>query len=110
MKFRTLLTALTLSTGLLLGSVANAKSSCKNLSKSSCGTTQSCSWTKGYKTKKGVKVGSYCRSKPGKKTNKVVNHLKRRFPQATLKRKPVAKKPSNRFNNLAHFQLGANSM
>jgi hypothetical protein len=92
MKLRTLLAALTVSAGLMLGSVANAKSSCKELSKSSCGTTQSCSWTKGYKTKKGVKVNSYCRSKPGKKTNKVIKKPKKKISASKSKKKASSKK------------------
>ncbi len=92
MKIRTLLTTLTLSAGLILGSAANAKSSCKDLSKSSCGTTQSCNWTKGYKTKKGVKVNSYCRSKPGKKTNKVVKSPKKKISASKPKKKTSSKK------------------
>ncbi len=92
MKLQTLLTALTLSIGLMAGSVANAKSSCKDLSKSSCGTTQSCSWTKGYKTKKGAKVDSYCRSKPGKKKNKVVKSPKKKITASKPKKKTSSKK------------------
>lgn len=51
-------------------STASAKSSCKDLSKTQCGNSSSCSWTQGYTTKKGVKVSSYCRSKPGVKKSK----------------------------------------
>ncbi len=53
-----------------LVSVASAKSSCKDLSKNKCSSSNSCSWTQGYTTKKGVKVSSYCRTKPGVKKSK----------------------------------------
>lgn len=39
---------------------------CKGLSESQCSSNDDCTWVKGYKTKDGVKVDDYCRSKPGK--------------------------------------------
>jgi len=39
--------------------------SCKGLSKSRCGASSACSWVGSYTTKKGVKVSSFCRNKPG---------------------------------------------
>ncbi len=48
---------------------ANA-ASCKGLSKSRCGTASACSWVGSYTTKKGVKVSSFCRSKPGSGSKK----------------------------------------
>ena len=39
--------------------------SCKGLSQSRCGTSQDCTWVKGYVTKKGNTVKSYCRAKGG---------------------------------------------
>jgi hypothetical protein len=44
--------------------------SCKGLSKSRCGTSPVCSWVGSYTTKKGIKVSSFCRSKPGSGSTK----------------------------------------
>ena len=69
MKLQTLVSAVTLSFVLIAAPAVYAKA-CKGLSKTACSNSNSCSWTKGYTTKKGVKVDSYCRNKPGKKASK----------------------------------------
>ena len=56
---------LTLSILLFSGNIF-AKS-CKEMSKSTCTTASSCTWVKGYTTKKGNKVSAYCRNKASKK-------------------------------------------
>lgn len=58
--------------------------SCKDLSKSRCGASSSCSWVGGYTTKKGVKVSSFCRSKPGSGATKA--------KKKSVAKKSVAKK------------------
>ena len=47
-----------------------AAKSCKEMSKSSCEKSTSCSWVKGYTTKKGNKVDAYCRNKAKKSAKK----------------------------------------
>jgi len=44
--------------------------SCKGMSKSACSSSNSCSWVKAYKTKKGNTVDAHCRAKPGKSSKK----------------------------------------
>jgi len=44
-----------------------AASECKGLIQTECEANSNCVWVKGYTTKKGTKVKSYCRSKPKKK-------------------------------------------
>jgi len=40
-----------------------AAQACKGLEESKCGETVSCTWVKGYATKKGKTVEPYCRTK-----------------------------------------------
>jgi len=70
MKLRTSLSVATILLTFLAGPTANAKSICKSLSKTACGQSNSCSLTKGYTTKKGITVTSYCRNKPGQAASK----------------------------------------
>jgi hypothetical protein len=67
---------------------AQAASSCKDLSTSACSSKQSCSWIRSYKTKKGVKVDGYCRSKPGKKAKKAGKTIK---DKKSIKKKAASK-------------------
>ena len=61
----------------LLSGQASAKA-CKEMSKSACSSSDSCSWVNAYTTKKGVKVNSYCRNKAKKSsTKKTANSSKK---------------------------------
>lgn len=52
-----------------LGSLqAQAQSACTGLSTVACKGKDACSWVKGYTTKSGTTVKSYCRLKPGRKS------------------------------------------
>ncbi|HFD13072.1 MAG TPA: chromosome partitioning protein ParB [Crenotrichaceae bacterium] len=94
MNIRNFLIALTFSLSLLTATTATAKSACKELSKNACGNSNSCSWTKGYTTKKGVKVSSYCRNKPGKKKAKKVKSSKSKSTKS--KKKKTSSKKANK--------------
>ena len=69
---------------------ANA-ASCKGLSKSRCGTASACSWVGSYTTKKGVKVSSFCRSKPGSGSKKAKK-------KSITKKSSAKKKKSSKFS------------
>lgn len=49
-----------------LAQPSHAQSSCKGMTKGKCGSSSSCTWVKGYKTKTGNTVSAYCRSKGSK--------------------------------------------
>ncbi len=49
---------------------ANAASSCKGSSKSSCSASSDCYWVDSFKRKDGVKVSAHCRTKAGKGSSK----------------------------------------
>lgn len=70
-KTRNLSSIITLALFVGLGmtaTAAGAANDCKGLSQSQCDKAGACSWIKGYTTKKGVTVDSYCRAKPKSKT------------------------------------------
>lgn len=52
--------------GLTFAGSASAASACKGIKKNACGTSDSCGWVEGYKTKTGTSVKGHCRAKPGK--------------------------------------------
>ncbi|WP_419606551.1 hypothetical protein, partial [Thiolapillus sp.] len=60
----------TLSTAILLSitsGYSSAEGICKGMEKSSCATSTSCRWVKGYERSDGRSISGYCRKLPGKK-------------------------------------------
>ncbi|WP_456408393.1 hypothetical protein [Thiolapillus sp.] len=60
----------TLSAAILLSitsGYSSAEGMCKGMEKSSCATSTSCRWVKGYKRTDGRSIAGYCRKLPGKK-------------------------------------------
>jgi hypothetical protein len=66
-KIKSLLFAIITLTMIILSGSVSAKA-CKGMSQSACSKSTVCTWVKGYKTKTGNKVASYCRNKASKKS------------------------------------------
>jgi len=66
----------TLSAAILLSitsGYSSAEGICKGMEKSSCATSTSCRWVKGYKRSDGRSIAGYCRKLPGKKVQSVTS-------------------------------------
>ncbi len=63
---RVLRTLLVTALAMVVGAPAAMAADCNGLSKSSCTSREDCSYVNAYKRKDGVKVGAFCRAKPGK--------------------------------------------
>lgn len=66
---------------LMLASGTASAAECKGMTKTACTKATACTWVKGYTTKTGTKVDSYCRN-AGKKASK---------KKASTKKKTTAK-------------------
>lgn len=91
-KITTLLATLLCILGLGLSPAHAATKQCKELSKTACSSSNSCSWVKGYTRKDGVKVSSFCRKK-AKSTKKKAKDTVSKKKKST-KKKATKKKSS----------------
>ena len=93
--FTTLISVLLL---FFLAQGSASAAACKGLSKSRCGTASACSWVGSYTTKKGVKVSSFCRSKPGSGSKKA---KKKSVTKKSAAKKKKSSKSSKKKNKAA---------
>ncbi len=69
-KQRVLALVLPVFVAMMFSFSAEAASSCKGMSQSSCSAASDCSWVSGYKRKDGVQVSGHCRAASGKASTK----------------------------------------